>query len=369
MGHPFERAPRVLIVDDEEMNIRFLERILGPEGYTELHATTDPRTVVSLFRRCEPDVVLLDLRMPHLDGLDVLELLRPEIPAGTYLPIVVLTSDVSGDAKRRALSSGAKDFLTKPLSPAEVRLRVRNLLEARFLHLALQEQNRELEARVRERTAQLEDARIEVLERLARAAEFRDDDTGQHTQRVGRTSALLATSLGLSAEEVELVRRAAPLHDIGKIGVPDSVLLKKGRLTPEEYELMKRHTVIGSAILSGSRLPLLNMGQEIAISHHERWDGAGYPNGLAAETIPLVGRLVAVADVFDALIHDRPYKPAWPVADAVTEIGRDAGRQFDPEVVTAFIRLYWDGALEGSQHGCAAGVTGRPAAAWGVATS
>lgn len=348
MPRPFARNARILIVDDEEMNIRFLTRILEPEGHFDLDATTDPRDVVTLFRRCEPDLVMLDLKMPYMDGLDVLDVLRPEIPEGTYLPILVLTSDVSTEAKRRALSGGAKDFLTKPLSPSEVRLRVQNLLEARFLHLELQEQNRELEARVRERTAQLEEARIEVLERLARAAEFRDDDTGQHAQRVGRTAALLATTMGLSSAAVELVRRAAPLHDIGKIGVPDSVLLKRGRLTPSEYELMKRHTVIGSSILSGSRLPLLKMGQEIALTHHERWDGAGYPNRLSGEAIPLVGRLVAVADVFDALIHDRPYKPAWPVPDAVAEIGRDSGRQFDPNVVAAFTRLYWDGALDGS---------------------
>lgn len=352
MRQAFPRLPRILVVDDEPINIEVLRRIFDP-SFAEISATTDPRSAMDLFRSFDPDVILLDLRMPHLDGLELLHMLTQEIPADVYLPIVVLTSDSSGEAKRRALSGGAKDFLTKPLGTAEVRLRVLNLLETRFLHLELMEHNKLLETRVIERTRalvrrseELEDARQEILQRLARAAEFRDDDTGQHTQRVGQLAARLAVGIGRPEDEVELIRRAAPLHDVGKIGVPDRVLLKQGRLNPDEFGLMKRHTLIGGAILSGSAVPLLALGCEIAVSHHERWDGAGYPAGASGTTIPLAGRIVAVADVFDALTHGRPYKPAWTVADATAEIARERGRQFDPDVVDAFLAVGRTGALD-----------------------
>lgn len=352
MRQGFPRLPRILIVDDEEINIQVLERIFEP-AFAQLATTTDPRRALDLFREFGPDVVLLDLRMPHLDGLEVLAMIKQELPADTYLPIVVLTSDVSSEAKRRALSSGAKDFLNKPLSPGEVRLRVQNLLETRFLHLELQQQNQILEERVVERTRaliqrteELEDARMEILDRLARAAEFRDDDTGQHTQRVGQLAARLARELGRPEYEQDLMRRAAPLHDLGKIGVPDRVLLKAGRLDQDEITLMQRHTIIGGAILSGSSVPLLSLGCEIAVSHHERWDGAGYPSGVTGIEIPLSGRIVAVADVFDALTHGRPYKRAWSVAEARAEIERESGGQFDPDVVEAFREIGKTGALD-----------------------
>jgi putative two-component system response regulator len=352
MHAPSWRDVRILVIDDEDMNIEMVRRILEPEGFARLIATTDPRRALDLYREHRPDLILLDLKMPHLDGHEVLALFREEIPPETYLPILVLTSDGSSEAKRIALSGGARDFLTKPLSPIEVRLRIRNQLETRFLHLALKDQNRWLEERVRERTVELtrrtvelEEARVEILERLARAAEFRDDETGLHTQRVGRAAALLAQGLGIGPVEVELIRRAAPLHDIGKIGIPDAVLLKGGRLSPEEFEVMKTHTLIGADILSGSNLPLLATGREIALSHHEHWDGSGYPAGLAGEAIPLSARAVAVADVFDALTHPRPYKAAWTVEAALDEIGREAGRQFDPEMARVFTTLHREGRV------------------------
>jgi putative two-component system response regulator len=366
MTPPFPRLPRILVVDDEQINIQVLERIFGP-GFAELVTTNDPRRALDLFRGLQPDLVLLDLRMPHIDGLQLLALLAGEIPVGVFLPILVLTSDSSGETKRRALSSGAKDFLTKPLSPFEVRLRVQNLLETRFLHLELQQQNRSLEERVIERTRaliqrseELEEARVEILVRLARAAEFRDDDTGQHTQRVGQLAGQLAQRLAVAPEGVELIRRAAPLHDLGKIGVPDAVLLKQGRLDRHEFDIMKRHTVIGASILAGSSVPLLAMGREIAVSHHERWDGAGYPLGAGGQSIPLSGRIVAVADVFDALTHGRPYKMAWSIEDASAEIARERGSQFDPDVVDAFLAIERTGALEAT-HGGAARAVGAPA--------
>jgi putative two-component system response regulator len=352
MHVPSWRDVRILVIDDEEMNIEMLRRVLEPEGYSRFITTTDPRRALDLYREHHPDLILLDLKMPHLEGHEVLALFREEIPPDTYLPILVLTSDGSSEAKRRALSGGARDFLTKPLSPIEVRLRIRNLLETRFLHLAMQNQNQWLEERVRERTAELtrrtvelEEARIEILQRLARAAEFRDDETGLHTQRVGRTAALLAEGLGIAPSEVEVIRRAAPLHDIGKIGIPDAVLLKGGRLSLDEFEVMKTHTLIGADILSGSSVPLLATGREIALTHHEHWDGSGYPAGLAGEAIPLPGRAVAVADVFDALTHPRPYKPAWTPDAALDEIQRQAGRQFDPEIARAFAALHREGRM------------------------
>jgi len=356
------RAPRILVVDDEEMNVEFIRRVLSPESGCTLASTTDPRDALRLYREFRPDLVLLDLKMPHLDGFELLELFRAETPRSSFVPVVVLTSDVGPEAKRHALAAGAKDFLTKPFSPVEVRLRVRNLLETRALHLELEEQNQHLEARVRERThelmqrtIELDKARLEILERLAKAAEYRDDQTGLHTQRVGRMAGLIAAALELPEDDIELITRAAPLHDIGKIGVPDAVLLKEGRLTAEEFEVMKSHTVIGAAILSGSRVRLLAVGREIALSHHEHWDGRGYPHGLRGEDIPISGRAVAVADVFDALTHNRPYKPQWPPDEALAEIRRQSRVQFDPRVVDAFTWLCRDGFIE-VERGTSSGV-------------
>jgi putative two-component system response regulator len=249
-----------------------------------------------------------------------------------------MTGDMTPQARQEALTRGAKDFISKPYHADEVLLRIRTLLETRFLYFQVQSQNQILEAKVRERTRELEAAQIEIIERLALAAEFRDDETGRHTERVGQMAALLARQLGLPDPQVSLIRRAAPLHDVGKIGVPDAVLLKLGKLTPEEFEKVKQHTRIGAKILSGSRFGVLRLAEEIAFSHHERWDGDGYV-GIPADQIPLAGRIVAVADVFDALTQKRPYKAAWPIAEAIAEIERQRARQFDPEVVDAFLRV------------------------------
>jgi putative two-component system response regulator len=340
-----ESPARILVIDDEPANLEFLRHVLEGQGYGELFDTTDASDAADRLDELAPDVIILDLMMPEFDGFQFMERVKEWLPDDVYVPLLVVTADTTADTRRRALAAGASDFLTKPLSPAEVRLRVRNLVRTRFLHAQLRDQNASLERRVVERTTELEEARQEILDRLARAAEFRDDDTGQHTHRVGWLSARLSQILGLSDDRVDLMRKAAPLHDIGKIGIPDSILLKEGRLTAEERSLMETHTGIGARILSGSRYPLLQFAEEIAMAHHERWDGGGYPNGLCGEEIPLSGRIVAVADVFDSLTHVRPYKAAWTTQEAVTEITAEAGGHFDPQVVEALLRIVPEAVL------------------------
>jgi len=329
---------KILIVDDQPSNVLLLEALLQDDDLGVLRSVADSRQVLPAFLDFQPDLVLLDLQMPHPDGFEVMQQLRRCILPEQFLPILVLTANIAPEAKRRALAEGASDFLTKPFDPAEVILRVRNLLHTRYLHLQLQDHNQQLDTKVRERTAELEETQLEILERLALAAEYRDDDTGEHTKRVGRMSAEIAQVLGLSPAEVELIRRAAPLHDVGKIAIPDAILLKPSQLTIEEFEQMKTHTSIGAKMLSGGRFPLLQLAEEIARSHHERWDGSGYM-GLVREQIPVAGRIVTVADVFDALNNERPYKKAWSRADAFEEIQRQSGRQFDPRIVEAFSLL------------------------------
>ena len=332
------QSARILIVDDQTENVAVLRRVLSKAGHREVQSTTDPNQATTLFEAFRPDLVLLDLHMPDLDGFAVLEQLRALTPRATYLPILILTGDHDPLKRRRALAAGATDFLAKPFDTVEIVLRIRNLLETRHLHSLLSNQNTILEAGVRQRTRELEEAQGEILERLAAAAEHRDDDTGRHTLRVGEVSAAIAEALALSRETTELIRAAAPLHDVGKIGVPDHILLKAGSLTPEEFAVMKTHTTIGAAILAGGKSPLVIEAERIALNHHERWDGRGYPNGIGGDAIPLSARIVAVADVFDALTHARPYRPAWALDRVITEIRAQSGHQFDPTVVAAFLR-------------------------------
>lgn len=336
---------RVLIVDDEPANIRLLERILEREGFRDIDSTTDPRQFLARYTSRKPDILLLDLHMPGLDGFAVMDQLKGRIPASDFVPILVLTADITPQARQRALAAGAKDFLTKPVDPVEVVLRIKNLLQTRYYYRQLQDQNETLERKVSERTRELERAQIEILERLARAAEYRDDETGHHAQRVGHLSAIIARELGLPDREIILIRRAAPLHDVGKIGIPDGILLKPGKLTEEEFDEMKKHAAIGAGILSGSKFPVLQLAEEIALYHHENWDGSGYMR-IEGELIPRAAHIVHAVDVFDALTHERPYKRAWSVSEALEEIQNLSGRFFEPPLVDAVMAVHAAGLLE-----------------------
>jgi putative two-component system response regulator len=334
------RGARILAADDEEPNLRLMRRVLEREGFTSFTATTDPAEVLPLFDRVRPDLVVLDLHMPGLGGMEVIRLLRPSLLAEGWLPVLMVSGDLTPEARRRALADGAKDFLAKPYDPAEAVLRIRNLLEMRFLHRQVREQNRRLEDKVVERTFELEMSQAEMLERLAQAAELRDDETGDHVRRVGDLAARIARAMGLDHGFSEMLRRAAALHDVGKIGIPDDILRKPGALSADERARMNTHTTIGAQILAGGRSELMAMAHRIAVAHHERWDGRGYPQGLRGESIPHEARIVAVADFFDALTHDRPYRPAFPVSETLAMIEREAGQHFDPEVARALLTLH-----------------------------
>jgi putative two-component system response regulator len=339
MAHVARSEARVLVVDDDEPLVAFLETLLRGVGL-ELTTTCDPREAVACYEAFQPDLLILDLHMPHMDGFQVMQQLYQHIPETQYLPILVITADDKPETKWRALSAGARDFINKPFEPVELLLRIRNLLEARLLHGQIHTKNQLLQARIRDRAHQLADSQGDAIERIAQVVEFHDDATGEHTRRVGEISALIAEAMELDYDEVDLIRRAAPLHDVGKIGIPDLILLRPERLRAEEFELVKTHTSIGARIFAGGRSDLLMLAEKIALSHHERWDGAGYPRGLQGEETPLPARIVGVADVFDSLTHDRPYRVAWPEGRVLEEIDRGAGTQFDPAVTGAFMRIH-----------------------------
>lgn len=344
-GNGHLHSQRIFIIDDDPACVEMLSRLLARHGYTNVHATTDSRRAVVQCHRFNPDLVLLDLRMPDVDGYAVLSRLREHPGPEEFVPIMVLSADVLRESKQKALELGANDFVTKPFDSKELVLRIRNQLATRRLYLESANRYAALEGRVRERTRALTQAQMEIIDRLGTAAEFRDSGTARHTQRVGEISALIAEQLPVDQEQISLLRRAAALHDVGKIGIPDTILMKPGKLTSEEFEVVKQHTVIGSRILGGSENPLLQAAEVIARSHHENWDGTGYPFGLHEDEIPLFGRIVAVADVFDALISTRCYKEAWDSHSAIDEILIQKQRKFDPAVVEAFHETVLNGTL------------------------
>lgn len=329
---------KILVVDDQEVSIRLITEILTKAGYTNIISTTNPLEVKSLYLALNPDLLILDLYMPELDGIQVMNQLK-SLGDDSYLPIIVISTEENQEVRFLALQSGAKDFLQKPYDRVEALIRIRNLIEVRMLHSEILNQNKLLEDKVRERTQELSDTQLDVIQRLARAVEYRDSETGMHIIRMSHYAACLASKIGLTMQECEMILKASPLHDIGKIAIPDSILRKKGVLTPEEWEIMKSHTTIGEKLLSGSGSPLLNIAKEIALTHHEKWDGSGYPHGLKTDRIPLVGRICCISDVFDALTTERPYKSAWSFEKAMDEILRRSGTHFDPFLAKSFLEI------------------------------
>ena len=353
----------ILIVDDEPLNIEVVRRYLEIGGYRNLISTDHAGQALPLMGLNRPDLVLLDIQMPEISGLEILAAIRSD-EMFCRTPVVILTGSSDPETKLTALQAGATDLLQKPVHNEELLARLGNVLKVKAYQDQLYRHSEELEEAVQRRTAELEASRLDVIHCLARAAEFRDDDTGQHIIRVGRYARVIADQLGFSREELDILEPAAQLHDVGKIGIADSILLKPGKLSPEEYEMMqkhcgfgrkivqqvpdadaavlRKHTDMGARIMDVSSSPILEMARRIALTHHERWDGNGYPLGLAGEDIPLEGRITAVADVFDALSSKRPYKPPFPLQKcfAIMEEGRQT--QFDPKVLDAFIERRHD---------------------------
>jgi len=320
----------VLIVDDTPDNILVLDEILRP-NYKVRAATSGEKALKIAQSDGPPDLILLDVRMPGMDGFEVCARLKAQ--SGTrHIPVIFVTSMGEIQNESRGLELGAVDYIHKPVCPSVVLARVAT-------HLALYDQNRELRRMVREQTAEINHTRLEVIRRLGRAGEFRDNETGLHVIRVSHFCRLLSRAAGMNEEDVDLIFHASPMHDIGKIGIPDRILLKPGKLTAQEFAMMQSHTVIGAEILSGYSTGLLGMARTIALTHHEKWNGQGYPEGLQGEAIPFVGRVTAIADVFDALTSDRPYKKAWPVSEALAYLESEKGGHFERELVEKFVEI------------------------------
>lgn len=350
-------ASKIMLIDDEPINIKLARKYLMELGYSSFVMVTESHTALDIMRQQKPDVVLLDVMMPDVSGLDILSAMKrdPELHA---IPVVVLTATTDRSTRLTMLDLGATDFLSKPVDLAELAPRVRNALTVRAFNKHLRHYAQELESAVKFRTMQLARARTELVHCLARAAEFRDDDTGRHVIRVGRYAGVIARQAGLTEAFSEMIESAAQLHDVGKIGIPDSILLKPGKLTPDEFERMQKHcgygkrvleivsssetstlkyhAEIGARILRVAQSPLTRMAASIALTHHEKWNGSGYPLGLSGTDIPIEGRVTAIADVFDALSSKRPYKPAFPLEKCLAIMQDGRGIHFDPDLLDAF---------------------------------
>lgn len=318
----------ILVADDVPENIELLSSILEAD-YNIKVATHGEKVVEIVYSDTPPDLVLLDVMMPRLNGHEVCSRIKANGDRNR-IPIIFVTTMTSVEDEKLGFDLGAVDYITKPISPPIVLARVRT-------HLALYDQSRELERMVRQRTSELAHSRHQIIRKLGRAAEFKDNETGNHVVRMGHYSMILAAQIKLSKETQELLGLTAPMHDVGKIGIPDHILRKPATLTTEEMDLMKKHPLFGAEILGPDDDVLMQTAREIALSHHERWDGTGYPYGLKGEAIPLVGRIVAVADVFDALISARPYKRAFSIEETMEYMTSQAGRHFEPRLIDALV--------------------------------
>jgi len=335
---------QVAVVDDTPLNLTLIGKLVDRMPQAQAHSFERPTAALEWCLANEPDLIIVDYMMPDMDGLEFVRRMRA-CRDQDDLPILMVTASHERHIRYGALDCGASDFLTKPIDGREFEARVRNMLKLREGHLASRQRAETLAAEVRKATADILDRERETITRLSRAAEFRDPETGAHIQRMSHYSALIARQLGLGEALAEALLMAAPMHDVGKLGIPDTILLKPGRLTPEEFAVMKRHPQIGHDILKGSSSSILRLGATIALTHHEKFDGSGYPQGLAGEAIPIEGRVVAVADVFDALTSSRPYKPAWPMSRAIALLREGRGSHFDPHCVDALLHA-WDHVIE-----------------------
>jgi two-component system response regulator RpfG len=329
----------VMVVDDQSTGRAILEQVVrGLDERVVVEGFARPVDAVVWATRHVSDLVLVDYMMPEMDGIEFVKRLRA-LPGYEHVPIVMITVHDDRKVRYAALDAGITDFLTKPIDARECLARCRNLLTLRRQHVVLEDRRRLLEHMVEDATREVREREKETLLRLARAGEFRDEETGYHLIRMARYSRLIANAIGLEHDEAETVELAAPLHDIGKIGIPDHILLKGDKLDAAEWEVMRRHPVIGHEILKGSASKYVRMGALIALGHHEKYDGSGYPNGLVSDHIPLCARIVAVADVYDALTSVRPYKSAWPSEQAFEYVTAQSGRHFDPRMVEAFTAM------------------------------
>lgn len=326
---------RILIIDDEQVNLAILEELFDLNGFTKIDVTDDPVKSIELYENNDYDLVLLDINMPVMNGFDVMDK-YDEINKSNSPPVLVLTALHDEKTRMRALTGGANDFVTKPFQTDEIISRVYNLLELHCAKTSLIQLNKELEQRVEQRTADFITSQKEALRSLGAAAEYRDMDTASHTIRVGWYSRILGEKIGIAGNELDILFQASPMHDIGKVGIPDSILLKQGKLSPEEWATMQSHSEIGARILENHTSPLMLAAKEIALCHHEKWDGSGYPNNLQGNDIPINARLVIIADIFDALTIERPYKKAWPIDKAVDYIKSESGNFFEPELIKIF---------------------------------
>lgn len=339
-----ERKSKVLVVDDEDRILRLMEALLIPLDY-EVILAHDGEEAIKKVREIPPDVILLDIMMPKMDGFEVARQLK-EAQDTNIIPIVMVTALKEVEDRVKALEAGADDFLTKPVDKTELAARVRSLLKVKAYNDHMRNYQKELEAEVAKRTEQLriafeniKIASLDTIYRLSRAAEYKDEGTGAHILRMSNYSAAVARRMGQSNSTVESILYAAPMHDVGKIGIPDRVLLKPGKLDADEWEIMKQHATIGGNILGGSDAGFIRLAEVIALTHHEKWDGSGYPKGLKGSKIPLAGRIVAIADVFDALTSKRPYKGPFTVEKSFNIIKESRGNHFDPDVVDAFFAV------------------------------